>query len=434
VDEANGDIFYAVGVNPFGGVGTNGNAAIAVLSFTKIGECNACNLVCGGDSFGGNPFDSIAVDNTGQPIFIDPGKSKEVIDNPVLRIRVPDDVKVNADCDFPTAIVNWPPPRASSNCPGGVDLLCRGSHESGYIYPLPVVMNGGEFPNGISTFCCTASDPLCGHRAEDCWTVVVNSQTTLDVTLQLSPIISGDLDRCIEFQLYSDCVQAPFEFCKTLKLGGLFDHVGHFTDDVKIPGKGQWICITAQDQLHSLRACDFLECVDGVYYSVFKGDPFFGGNWLIQGNLDGWKKFNPNASHNVIDILDFGQFVANFGHLVNPNTPCPPEGCHAWSGAHADINGDGVVGVLDYIFIVRNFLASSKDCCCPGSVAGNTVPRTEITVQELRDLDMADLIVADLNGDGVVNSDDMSAFMAGQTPIQKGPARTRDGSVRSSKK
>jgi hypothetical protein len=433
VDQVSGLIFYAVGVNPFGGVGTRGNSALAVISFTKIGLCNACNVSCGGPGFGGNPFDSTAVDSTGQPLGIEAGKSKDILDNPSVSLTVPDDVKVNADCDFPTAIVTWATPSASSNCPYGVNLTYSGSHESGYQYPPSVAANGGEFPNGTSTFCATATEKACGHSAQDCWTVEVNSQTTLDVTVQLSPIVAGELDRCIIFQLYSDCVQAPLEFCKTLHFGGLFDHVGHFTDDIKIPAKGQWICITAQDQLHSIRSCDFLECVDGDYIAVFKGDPFFGGNWLIQGNLDGWKKFNPNASHNVIDIYDFGQFVANYSRVLNPNTPCSPLGCHDTPAAHADINGDGVVNALDYAFIIRNYLASSKDCCCPGSVAGNTVPRTEITVQELRDLDMADLVVADLNNDGLVNADDMQSFMAGEVPTKNGN-RGRNSGIRSSKK
>jgi len=424
VDEAHGKIFYAVGVDPLGGMGTNGNSAVAVLSFTKVGSCNACSISCGG---GANPQDSLAVDSTGQPVFIDPGESDLITAANDVDLSVPGDEKVNVDCDANTAIVSWGAPSASTDCPGGANLSCSGSHSSGYIFPAGVVQNGGEMPIGTSTFCCTASEAGCGNSTQDCWTVTVNEQTSLDVTVQLSPIITGELDRCITFQMYSDCTQAPLEFTKTLHFGGLFDHIGHFTDTVKIPDAGQWHCITARDQLHTLRACDFLECVNGDYIAVFKGDPFFGGNWLVGGNLDGWKKFNPNASHNVIDILDFGQFVANFGSNVDADTPCPT----AVAG-HADLNGDGVVNSLDYAFVTRNFLASSKDCCCPGSAAAGSVARTEISVRELRDLDLADLAVADLNRDGVLNTADMEAFMAGQTPIKT--TRPNTGSLRSGKR
>jgi hypothetical protein len=426
VDEAAGRVFYAVGVDPFGGVGVNGNAALARASFTKVGECNSC-VICFG---GSNPQNDLLVDDEGQPVFVEPHCSKDINSANDVHVSVPDDVKSNVDCDFPTAIITWDPPSADTDCPDGVQLDCRGAYPNGAAIPAGTVQNGGEFPVGTSTMCCIASEGACGGLAEDCWTVTVNEQTTLDVTVQLSPIITGEVDRCITFELYSDCVQAPLTFTQTLHFGGLFDHVGHFTDDVKIPDAGQWVCITARDQLHTLRACDFLECVGGDYIAVFKGDPFFGGNWLVGGNLDGWKKFNPNASHNVIDILDFGQFVANFGAQVDPNTPCG-EGYDAQ--AHADINGDGVVNSLDYAFITRNFLASSKDCCCPGSGAAGSVARTSITVQELRELNMADLAVADLNSDGTVDSDDMSKFLAGEVP-GKVPSRNRAGGLQSGRK
>ncbi len=76
-----------------------------------------------------------------------------------------------------------------------------------------------------------------------------------------------------------------------------------------------------------------------------------------------------------------------------------------------------------------NFLDSSKDCCCPGSTAG-VAGRTEVSVRELRQMGMNDLTVADLNGDGLVNMEDMSAFLAGQLPSRKAPSRGRtDSSV-----
>jgi hypothetical protein len=381
------------------------------------------------------------VDAFGQPKCVEGEKSKEIHQLDRLTLNTPDDVKTNVDCDANTAIVTWPNPSASSSCQhAGCDplkgkcyeasVVCTGSHESGNLYDDPSgqwaaskVLNGGEFPIGLSTFCCTAVSNICGGGTEDCWTVDVNDQTSLDVTVQLSPIIVSDLDRCIRFELWSDCVQGPFEFEQTLHFGGLFDHVGHFTDFVKIPDAGQWVCITARDQLHTLRACDFLECgPDGVYSAVFKGDPFFGGNWLIGGNIDAWKKKleGANPSINVIDILDFGMFVSQYGTVANPNTPC------GVNGPHADVNGDGIVDSLDFSFISRNFMKSSKQCCCGPQTASTGL--TEISVSELRALGMGDLAVADLNGDGLVNMDDMAAFLAGQGPGAKAPGRDRKGS------
>jgi hypothetical protein len=407
-----GSVFYAVGVDPFGGVGVNGNAVLATIKFTKIGECNECNITIGGE----NPYNALLTDDAGQPITVIPVDGKPILDLDELWIEVPDDIVTNVDCDHNTAVETWGEPTAGTDCDGAT-LVCTGTYPNGAPIPQNKVMHGGEFPLGVSTFCCTATSILCGQTLEDCWTVTVMEQTALDITVQLSPIIVGaDFTRCIQFELFANCIEEPVDFAATLEFGGMWEYVGHYTDAVKVPEIGQWYCVTARDQLHTLRSTAFLECVDGVYEAVFKGDPFWGGNWLIGGNLDGWKKSNPNASHNVIDILDFGQFVANYLAVVDPNTDCETE----YPAGHADINGDGVVDALDFSFIMMNFLEHSKDACCPDAAATVYTARTEVSVRELRQMGMGELSVADLNNDGLVNTTDMEVFMAGGV---KAPAR-----------
>ena len=79
---------------------------------------------------------------------------------------------------------------------------------------------------------------------------------------------------------------------------------------------------------------------------------------------------------------------------------------------------------LDYGFIVENFLECSKDLCCDdGARAGDNLT-TEISVKELRRRGMGDLAVADLNGDGWVNMDDMTAYMQGVRPVEQRIKRT----------
>ena len=405
-----GYIFMAVGAWPPGGAA--GSAVLAQVSFIKIGECNSCGIDFGGE----NPVNTYLSDDTGQPVDVARIPCGPVYDNSDAHLEVPPSLKVNVDCDNVTAIVPWDPPVAWSDC-YDVDLVCEGQHESGYVYPDDVVYNGGEMPIGVSTFCCTATDTFCAHQESECWTIEVNDLTTFDLTLQLSPIMAGDVERCINFQMYADCVQAPMEFQMEMFFGGLWDHIGHFTELIKIPGSGQWVCVTAMDQQHSLRSSAFLACVDGVYEAIFKGDPFFGGNWLIQGNLDAWKKDNPLASHDVIDILDFGQFVSMYMLQLDPNTDC--ENKHT---PHADINGDGIVDALDFSFITMNFLDHSKNACCPSSAA-TVAGRTSVTVRELRQAGMGDLAVADLDGNGVVDMTDVAAFLAGERPSTKTPLR-----------
>jgi len=374
-----------------------------------------------------------------------PSCSKEISATPEITIDVPETVKVKVGCNSAQATVTWDPPTGSQTC-GPVILACTGSHlQSGTVWGQDRVLHGGKFPIGDSNFCCTVVEEKCDLDDEACWTVTVNDDTALDVEIQLSPTMDtgGPLTRCIEFEVFANCVQAPLTFCEDITFGGLFDLTGHFDGIVKIPSAVQPACITARDKLHTLRSCYTFDpdedCVDGVLHAVFKQDPFFGGNWLIGGNLDGWKKENPNASHDVIDILDFGQLAAEYlstydsngDGIPDGNTPCPAD-CHP-DEANADVNGDGIADMLDMSFISMNFLEDSKDCCCPGSSSlGNTVGRTEISVRELFETGQGDLAVADLNADGMLNVADMQALMQGVRPTTKPADRGgKDGGTRS---
>lgn len=272
-------------------------------------------------------------------------------------------------------------------------------------------------------------------KPDGCWTVTVNDETSLDITVGLSPSSQskpGDnLTRCIKFTLFSNCVQEPLIFSDDVSFGGLFDFVCKSTGKIKIPGSGQWDCITAQDQLHTLRSCftfasNGSDCVGGQLHASFSGDPRLGGNWLIGGNLDGWKKDDPNASPSldVIDILDWGTFASQYLHNYGfTDTPC------GTPGPNADINGDGVADLDDYAFISNNFLVSSKNCCCGPQTAGaNAV--TEISVAQLRAMGLGDLAAGDINNDGVLNLADMGAFEQGVRPTTKTPSKggSRTGS------
>ncbi|MGB2985395.1 MAG: hypothetical protein WBE26_05880, partial [Phycisphaerae bacterium] len=425
-DVVPGVIVYAVGVDPMGGVGSAGPVGLATITFNKLGDCSCCILDFGGE----NPENTYFTDAEGQRVCADGIPSEEICVLDDIDLDCPGNYEVNVDCDMVTAEVYWDEPTAEGEC-YPVDLVCSGVYPDMSVVPQDVVMHGGEFPVGLSSFTCIATSTICGDFVDCDWTVMVMEQTTLDVVVQLSPIIlADDLCRCIDFELYADCVQPPLVIEKCLRFGGLWDHVGHFTEEFKIPAAGQWFCITAGDQLHTLRSTAYLECVDGVYYAIFKGDPFFSGNWLVGGNLDAFKKENPYASHDVIDILDFGQFVAHYLDTPaadtctrNPDGSCAD--CILFPDGHADINGDGIVNALDFAFIQMNFMDSSKDACCPGSTATIPTGRTEVSLRELRAMDLSDLSVADLNGDGLLNMDDMAAFMAGDVPSK--PVRGNRG-------
>ncbi|MBI1827617.1 MAG: hypothetical protein HY287_13800 [Planctomycetes bacterium] len=449
VDEAAGTIFIAVSIN-FGATGqTGGNFDLLAFSFDKIGNCNSCNL-CWNSI---NPQNSYLVDNFGQKVSFNtecPGGtcSGAIRANNKLAITVPNNIKTNVDCDHNTAVEHWTAPSVTDSC-GTATLFCRGEHESGLQWSNGVVQTGGEFPIGVSNFCCYAVSNYCGKRAGcepgtdcqmgsdgrpiGCWTVDVNDETSLDVEIGLGPNSQGTkvadgLTRCIKFSLYTSSVQAPTYFEEDVTFGGLFEFIGKFTGKIKLGGAGQWDCITAWDQLHTLRSCYRInpsDCVDGVLHAHFSGDPAFGGNWLIGGNLDGYRKQpgDPVGSQEyTIDIIDWGILVSQYGQNMDPNTPC------GTAGPHADINGDGTVGLEDVAYVQNNFLVSSKSCCGAAFLPADIQGRTSITVNELRQMGMGDLAVADLNGDGVLNVDDMTLFMQGAragTKVNNGRSGTR---------
>jgi hypothetical protein len=269
--------------------------------------------------------------------------------------------------------------------------------------------------------------------------VVVSDDHSMDIVVQLSPVmVNAAVTRCIRFEFFPDCVQDPTVWCEDLVFGPPFDFAGHNTTKIKVP-KGQYACITAQDCLHTLRSVSVIDCVGDQLVAEFKGDPFFDGNWLINGNVHDpcWKQDLGQEFADVIDILDFGTFVSQYGDTLDPNTPCtgtPTDPCKQF-GPHSDINGDGTVDNADFAFIAQNYLEESKDSCCPddeGAARVRPQPITSITVKELRRIGLANLAVADLNGDGTLDQADMTAFLQGQVPQRDSKREGRGAGTRPS--
>jgi len=417
-----GEVFIAVGID-LGGTGVaGGNFDLVEASFTKAGGCAACNL-CFTDV---NPRHTRLTNSVGQVVTVQPECSKDIRGDGQLTMDTPDGGKFNTECDSPTRDVSWGTPSAADTC-DLTEFWCGGLYQNAYTGEVVDASaigvdpySGGTFPIGSSVFCCNAGND-CGETLQQCWTVEVNDETSLDVQLQLSPtmaVLPGEgLERCIKFEVFSNCTQAPLVFEENVVFGGLFDLAGKVDTSIKIPSAGQFECITARDQLHTLRSCYTFgagDCdADGVLHATFKGDPFFGGNWLVGGNLDGYKKQSATASLNAIDITDFGMFVSQFPNDYGTGaTPC------GTAGPHADINGDGLVDMLDYTFITMNFLLDSKDCCCPGSAAKAPSGRSSISARA------EDMGKADLDGNGVVDLNDMSLFLQGYQAPKGSRSRT----------
>ena len=398
---------------------SNGDVDTACLGFNMIGctatEVCTCEYNNGGDADACNPYQMRIVNDGGLQMpwqDCDPPCANIHADTPIGLI-CPDNVNVNADCDATTAGVYWDAPVAFDECGDAqiTSYTCTPLAGSPACDPNWVLGNGGTFPQGSWLFEVCATDMECLDWICCTWTVTVSDQNTLEVTVQLSPVIvPGPFMRCIEFQLWTACsplIVGP-PFYEEMIFGGDYNVAGHAIAEIKIP-KGQYVCIAARDPLHTLRASAFVECIDGIYYAIFKGDPFFGGNWLIGGNLDGLRP-DTQGSPRTIDIVDYAIFVSQYLEFVGADTDC--EGLPIrTTDPHADVNGDGFVDELDFTFISINFLESDKDTCCPDGRSVEPVGLTEVTTRQLRAWGIS--TKADINGDGLVNTVDMQLFLGG---------------------
>jgi hypothetical protein len=319
--------------------------------------------------------------------------------------------------------------------------------------------DGCVLPPGEVTINCSYTNS-CGRTAE-CDSSHFNSGLNrLCVDLELSPhMLPGNandpITRCINLEI-AECGAAGFPVCNppygsggelcspldenacgghpeachppaaanTVTISqevvlGLPEHLaGHGTVCVDVP-PGNWICLTATDPKHSLSATCTVECTDdNVLHAAFKGskDSADTCHSLVQGNLSG---------DDSIDIADYtimaGEYLANYNTSGNTgeDSPCKTEPVEG-NNFHADFNGDGLVTLADWTFVVFNFFNTSKDPCSVvcgddgGAAQGArpAKPRASMTRSELERAGLGSYVgTADANGDGVVNLGDMRLLL-----------------------
>ncbi len=406
VNEVEGTVFEAVGIF-LGTSGTHGPALMARLRFRPLQACSITHLCFASR----NPADTLLTDNHGHRVpFTSCCTDDLVIHGEAPVLECPGDTSVNADPGRLSATVTWPPTTARGSCDGDLAVYCTGSNSFGADVSH-LVSTGGRLPAGTSDFECMATDS-CGVTATCDWTVDVRNANAVQVDLQLSPVVAaGPLRRCIVFEFFSNCVEAPVVVEQTIEFGLPFNLAGHADDITLTVPAGQYACVTARDPKHTLRSVSTPQVSGGTYLVRFTGDPRLGGNWLVGGNLDG---------NNVIDSLDQALLNARLPTTVSPDTPC------GTGGIHADINGDGVVNSNDLNFIQRNFLATDKVCCGTASGGAATSEPSVISVADLDALGLSDLRDADADHDGFLTAEEIMAFLQGGWPTEDPPPAAPD--------
>jgi hypothetical protein len=253
--------------------------------------------------------------------------------------------------------------------------------------------------------------------------VEVRPLNLVEWELQLSPtVVPEALNRCIRLEFFTNCVEEPYVIEDLFEFGGGFNLPGYATGiEMNIPA-GRYTCAAATDPLHTLRSSAPMQITEGRFLVSFTGDPHFGGNWLIGGNLNGDR---------FIDGADLGILLDELAKTYDSDADGTPDG-HTPCGAaspHADINGDGIVDAIDQVFIDDNWLVAASDGCCPGlKDAERSAPIAVITTRGLENAGLKQAVDADLNADGVISVGEIAAYLQGERAPAKNPRlRTRSG-------
>ncbi|MFM7051281.1 MAG: hypothetical protein ACKOYN_03990, partial [Planctomycetota bacterium] len=225
----------------------------------------------------------------------------------------------------------------------------------------------GYFPVGQSTLAFSAADAA-GNAVSAVRTVTVAAHQLADIDVTLAGVVSGDSTRSIRVRAGSSVqtLQVPFARESAAMAG------------VQVPVSAAYPCILVKDGVHSLTRAAAAS-VDGVRWTI--------DATLVQGDSN---------DDDFIDVLDFGLFIGDIG--LDPTR----------SGV-SNFNADIAVNTGDFAFIGLGFLSSGESC--GGFVDG--MPRDRVSVRELRRRGLGELIRADLNGDGWLDTDDIALSMQG---------------------
>ena len=426
VDQQSGTIDYLVGADPAGlCAGESGPAVIARISFVIVQACKSFGVRFRshnpptrlGSKSGGEvcPKGHFGPDGICGSLVSPCNTSELMLDGQAPSINCPTiETREFSDCGSVTKRVVWDPLSATDACQGSVPLECTVVNDRG-INVDHLALSGGIFPIGTTTIHCKAVDNCL--QVTTCDIQVQNTGFNgVVVDLEYSqPMSFGPLTRGIEFTL-NDCRNLPSAAASRKCVDVNFGPPDQF------PGMGRAVfsvaprryqCLEARDPLHTLRAscdlvCSDVQGVGQVWNTTMAGAPFAGNgcHWLINGNLDG---VDPLVDARI-GLGDFAVLQRFFGQArpigSGSDTPCQAV------TEDADLDGDGLVQLADYIMLFDHLLESDElDCnriCSPAGGPAAATSSAQILLGELQEMGLwASGQSADMNDDGIVDMADV---------------------------
>ena len=373
------------------------DGTIATISFTCLEQlCDASNLV----SFSSwNGFSSKLSDATGNPVTLgsseDLGAVTRMVTNPSMT-AAPANRSFWADANGSNkALVELTDPTAMDAC--GNAVIVTNNEPSGNLYPA-----------GVTTTATYSATDSCGNPSQRTTLVDVSADSLLLAKVGMAGAFdAASFERGIIISASGAGTDSDSKTVTMAKTGSAGSSRAEGDVNIYLAGNVEWegSCAEIRDPKHSLRSAVSIGAESGAgsfggrqYNSRYNADAKAApADMLVVGNING---------DTVIDILDFGTFVAKRGLEASVNTD-------ASAGVHADLNASGLVDNVDLSFLAVNFFKVDETC---SSGFASQRPLARIKVSQLRAMGLGDQASADINGDGWVDTTDMSLMMQGAQP------------------
>ena len=382
IDNVAGTLVYAQSAAA-GSPGMQSAAALAELSFTVLPGATACGAA---GLVGFTPVGSVATSfSSSSGTTVVPAVSAlgaVSIDGTAPALSgVPASVSIAADAGTLAGGTVAPPAvTATDSCDGALAAGVSISYpngSTGTAWP-----SGGVFPVGTTAVTFSATDAA-GNSTASSFTVTVANHQLLDATIAYQGVIRGSAPRTLRVKAGGTAQLVPVQMVQ-----GAAGAVG-----IQVPVAAGYACMSAKDTRFSLTATAAPSVVGTRYAASFS---------MLQGDAD---------DDDLVDIADFGFFFVDRGQLAPPD-------------ARSNYNGDGVVNNADFSHIGVHFFRTGQAC---GGNATGAPPRDRISVKELRRTGRGELVAADLNRDGWVDTRDMQLFMQGGGGAVAQPAAEEAG-------